>query len=384
MDKTILDALKKNNDNALHLLERFVQIESYSHDKEGVDRLGKDIIDVFSDAFPVKTERIMEVEQGDHLRIQLGHGGKKILLLSHLDTVYPKGTLKQMPFWINEGKAMGPGVLDIKQSYVMVYHLFQLLLQHNSHDLNKVKIVWLLTSDEEIGSPTGQHVVLAEAQQSEAVLVLEPATNDGKLKSARKGGGNFSLEVLGISAHAGLNPQDGANAIEELAYQITQIVKLADHSRGTTINTGEIRGGDLFNVVPAYASTKIDVRILEPDEGIRVERAFKNLQVKNQRTQLKIHGSVYRPPLLKTEQTFKLLSLAQKVADDLELKIEDTLVGGGSDGNYAAQTGIPVLDGLGAYGGFAHAPEEYVWVDSIAERSTLVYGILRELLKNSA
>ncbi|WP_394138256.1 M20 family metallopeptidase [Cytobacillus oceanisediminis] len=377
---SILDVwkyLKDKEKESIRLLKEFVELESFSLDKRGVDELGAHLIDVFSE-FPVKAESLKEEQFGNHLRFQLGDGEKQILLLSHLDTVYPKGTIENMPFQVDGNKAKGPGVIDIKASYVMVYHLFELLQNINLKDY---RIVWLLTSDEEVGSPTGKHAVIREAARSEAVLVLEPATDSGALKTARKGGGKYTIEVKGVSAHAGLNPQDGANAIEELAFQITNIVNFADHSKGTTINTGEIKGGNLFNVVADYACAEIDIRVAEASEVQRIQHAFNRLKVRNPRTKLNVSGSVYRPPLTKTDLADRLLQLVQSIGRHLDVSLQEAMVGGGSDGNYAAETGTPVLDGLGGYGGSAHSPEEFLWIESLAERTAILYGLIYELIQ---
>ncbi|WP_102264449.1 M20 family metallopeptidase [Mesobacillus jeotgali] len=373
----LLKRLKEKQKESLSLLQEFVEIESFSHNKIGIDELGAHLIKIFS-KYPITAQSLKEEHYGNHLRIQLGTGEKQILLLSHLDTVYPKGTIKKMPFQIEGNKVKGPGVIDIKASYVMVYHLFELMQDINLKDY---QIVWLLTSDEEIGSPAGRDVVKKEAEKSRVVLVLEPATDAGAVKTSRKGGGKYTIEVQGISAHAGLNPQDGANAIEELAFQITNIVTLADHSKGTTINTGEIKGGNLFNVVPEFARAEIDVRVSESSEVRRIQQAFGQLKSRNSRTKLNVSGSVYRPPLIKTEITDQLLQIVQRKAEILGFSIDEAMVGGGSDGNYAAETGVPVLDGLGAYGGGAHSPEEFLWIDSLAERTALLYCLIVELLK---
>jgi glutamate carboxypeptidase len=377
--KNIVEALRAISDESINLLKTFVEIESFSYDKAGIDRLSEKLTEVFG-TFPVEIERYKESEYGDHISFQLGNGDKQLLLISHLDTVYPKGTIDRMPFKVQEEKVLGPGVIDIKASYVMVYHLFSLLREV---DLHNYKIKWLLTSDEEIGSPSGRVVVREEAAKSEVVLVLEPATDLGELKTARKGGGKFTIDVSGVSAHAGLNPQDGANAIEELAHQITKIASFADHSKGTTVNTGEIKGGNLFNVVPDFASAEIDVRVAEENEVIRIEKAFSNLSPLNKKTNLNVSGSIYRPPLIKTEQTIELFTVAARVSRHININLKEAMVGGGSDGNFAAQMNVPVLDGLGAYGGGAHSPNEFLRIDSIAERTAIVFGLIQELLKTN-
>ncbi|ALC91589.1 hypothetical protein AM500_18720 [Bacillus sp. FJAT-18017] len=368
--------------SSISLLKCFVEIESFSYDKEGVDRLSSEIQKTFG-VFPVQMEVIQEEKYGNHLKVSWGEGNQQITVLSHLDTVYPRGTLVKMPFQVDETKVYGPGVYDMKASYVMMYHVFTLLKEKGDFPPG-VKIVWLLTSDEEIGSPNGKQYVIEEAKKSLAVLVLEPPTEDGSLKTARKGGGRFTVAVKGISAHAGVNPGDGANAIEELCRQIVYISGLADPVQGTTINTGEIKGGTLFNVVPEYGAAEIDVRVGNREEAVRIEEALRNLSPVNPRTQLKVTGGIYRPPMERGEETEKLFYLAKKLGEQLGINLTEASTGGGSDGNFAASTGVPVLDGLGVFGGFAHSPDEFLRKISIAERTALLYGILLSLVKNES
>lgn len=368
--------LVEREQDSITLLKKFVEMESFSHDKKGIDNLCSEIIKTFQ-VFPVEIEDIKEKTFGNHLKITMGKGQRQITFLSHLDTVYPQGTIEKMPFKVDGDKVYGPGVYDMKASYVMMYHLFDLLKEVEFH--TDVKFVWLLTSDEEIGSPSGRYHVYNEAERSEAVLVLEPAADGGALKTARKGGGKYRVEVKGKSAHAGINPEDGANAIEELARQIIHISGLAQPSLGTTINPGEITGGSLFNVVPDHASAEVDVRILTQSEAERIESGFKNLTVINPKTSLKVEGSIYRPPMVRTNETEILFHLAKNIAEEIGIDLTEVTTGGGSDGNFAASRGTAVLDGLGVVGGFAHSPNEFLWKDTIAERTSLVYGIVVSL-----
>lgn len=380
MLKRVKQEILDQESSSISLLKKFVEIESFSHDKEGIDKLCSEIKKTF-EIFPVVMEIIEEEEYGNHIKVIWGEGEYQITLLSHLDTVYPKGALKEIPFKVEGEKVYGPGVYDMKVSYVMMYHVFTLLKEKGNIPPG-VKIVWLLTSDEEIGSPRGKYLVQEEAAKSSAVLVLEPTADDGSIKTARKGGGRFTVKVKGISAHAGVNPEHGANAIEELCRQIINISNLANPLLGTTISTGEIKGGTLFNVVPEYASAEIDVRVKTREEGVRIEEAFRNLAPFNSKTRLKVTGSIYRPPMERKEDTRKLFSLAKKQGEQLGLSLTEVMSGGGSDGNFAASVGAPVLDGLGVVGGFAHSPDEFLWKDSIADRTSLLYGILLSLAEN--
>ncbi|TCN21102.1 M20 family metallopeptidase [Mesobacillus foraminis] len=375
----VLKQLLEKEQDSLTLMKKFVETESFSHDKDGINKLVGILKKAF-EVFPVEIQEVVEQEVGNHLKIEWGQGPRQITILSHLDTVYPRGTLESMPFRFEEGKVYGPGVYDMKASYVMMYHLFN-LLEEGSLPVD-LKILWLLTSDEEVGSPHGKIHAMEEAARSEAVLVLEPSGHGGALKTARKGGGKFTVEVQGIAAHAGVNPEDGANAIEELCRQLIEITGFAAPSIGTTINIGEIKGGTLFNVVPELASAEVDVRVLEHEEGERVEQAFKNLSSFNTKTRLTVKGSMYRPPMPRSEETERLFHIASQVGKQLGLSLTEVTTGGGSDGNFAASAGAPVLDGLGVVGGYAHSPDEYLWLDSLAERTALLYGIILSLAQN--
>jgi glutamate carboxypeptidase len=371
--REIKNLLVEREQDSITLLKKFVEMESFSHDKVGIDKLCSEIIKTFQ-VFPLEITVLKEKKFGNHLKITMGKGQRQITILSHLDTVYPKGTLDKMPFKVDGDKVYGPGVYDMKASFVMMYHLFDLLKEEELH--TDVKLVWLLTSDEEIGSPTGRYLVYEESERSEAVLVLEPSADGGALKTARKGGGKYRIEVNGISAHSGINPEDGANAIEELARQIIHILGIAQPSLGTTINPGEITGGTLFNVVPDHASAEVDVRILTNSEAERIESGFRNLAVYNPKTHLKVEGSIYRPPMVRTNKTEVLFNLAKNIAEEIGVTLTQVTTGGGSDGNFAASRGTAVLDGLGVVGGFAHSPNEFLWKDSIVERTCLLYGIV--------
>jgi glutamate carboxypeptidase len=240
--------------------------------------------------------------------------------------------------------------------------------------------VWvLLTSDEEIGSPTSRGLIEQLATESAYVLVLEPALANGGLKTSRKGVGRFRLEVEGKAAHAGVAPQDGRSAIVELAHQILKLQTLQDLAAGTTINVGVIEGGTTPNVVPARASAEIDVRVASQAEESRIIAALRALEPGMEGTRLNITGSFNRPPMERTAAIAALFHQAREIGRGLGLELSEGSTGGGSDGNFTAALGVPTLDGLGARGGGAHADDEHVILASLPERAELLYGLLRFL-----
>jgi glutamate carboxypeptidase len=239
------------------------------------------------------------------------------------------------------------------------------------------KVVFLFTSDEEIGSAAGRRVLEREAQRSRAVLVLEPSAGaKGALKTARKGVGEFELIVEGRAAHAGLEPEKGVNAIEELARQIIRLKKLERPRQGLTLNVDVIEGGTRTNVVADRARALVDVRITRKTDGPRIERAMRKLKPVDKRAKLIVRGGINRPPLERTAQVAQLFRQARSLGRELGLRLKETAVGGGSDGNFTGALGVPTLDGLGTVGGGAHSPGEFIVVDNMPERAALVAGLL--------
>ena len=368
----------------IRMLRRFVEAESPSTDPSEVDRFGK----IVAEASSSFSREILEVRSsrkfrtGNHLRIVVrtpgtGRSGQ-VLLLGHLDTVWPLGSLKKMPFRISGGQAYGPGIFDMKAGIVQ-----GLFAVRNLLDLGiplKKKVVFLLTSDEEINSPSSQSLVEAEARKSDSVLVLEPSLGpQGSLKTARKGIGEFKLKVEGRAAHSGLDPNQGASAILEMAKQLLTIQSLENKYSGITINTGLISGGGRTNVIPAQAEATIEVRIVRQEYQERVEKKLHSLKPVNRRTKLTVSGGFIRPPFEKNSQTTELFRRARKLAKSLGFSLSQASVGGGSDGNFTAAVGIPTLDGLGAVGDGAHASNENVVVDDMPRRAALLAHLLANL-----
>jgi glutamate carboxypeptidase len=298
----------------------------------------------------------------------------KILVLGHLDTVYDAGTLAKMPFRIARGRACGPGVFDMKGGMVIALFAVDALTAAGLMPEKRVMFLW--TSDEEIGSGTSRAVIEREARRSDAVLVLEPAHGpEGRVKTGRKGVGEMEIAVTGRAAHAGLNPQDGINAIEEIALQIARISRWDQPSRGITINAGLIEGGTRTNVIPEKARVIVDVRASHISDMRALENKFQALRPILRGAKLEIRGGFTRPPM-ERKTSAALYAIAQKLAKEMGIALGEACVGGGSDGNFTAALGIPTLDGLGAVGESAHSPEENILVRALPERCALVAGLL--------
>ena len=306
----------------------------------------------------------------------LGGGSPRVLLLGHVDTVWPAGTLARWPFDVADGRATGPGVFDMKAGLVQGVEALAGL-----DDLEGIAL--LATTDEEVGSPTSRELVEQTAAGCDAVLVLEPSAG-GALKTGRKGVSNYELLAHGRAAHAGLEPEKGVNAAVELAHQVLALADVARPDAGTTVTPTVLSAGTTTNTVPAMARVAIDVRALSADEQQRVDDALRSLGPRLLGCRLELLGGVNRPPL-DPRSSAALFDRAQRVAASLGLPpLRGVHVGGASDGNFTAGLGIPTLDGLGAVGDGAHAEGEHVLVTSMAERAALVRGLLADLLRPSA
>jgi glutamate carboxypeptidase len=373
----IVEFLKKQETKMIELLKEIVELESPSLDKEMTDHVGNWLVEQFKSLTGGKIDIIPNEQYGNHLRGEWGEGKDQLLLLAHFDTVWPKGTLKQKPFRIENGQAYGPGVFDMKGG--IIQGLFALhSLQQLGKKLNK-KVVFLFTSDEEIGSPTSRSLIEQEAAKSERVFVLEPAMSvEGALKTARKGVGMFHLKVTGVPAHSGVDPEKGVSAIGEIAEHIKYLHSLTDLSIGTTVNVGTIQGGTTSNVVAAKAVAEVDLRVKTQDEFDRIIPLIKQIRPYNNKAKVEITGGINRPPLERNEGVISMFQKAQMVAKEhLGLDLTEKETGGGSDGNFTGPI-APTLDGLGPVGDGAHAEHEHLIVKELPVRSALVAILLME------
>ena len=359
------------------LLGQFVRAESPSFDKAAVDRFGRMVAAEWKRR-GARVTLVRQRERGDHVRAEWNPPGNRargqILVLGHLDTVYGLGTLAGMPFRLTRGRAYGPGAFDMKGGLVIA--LFAVDALAATGRLPQKRIVFLWTSDEEIGSGTSRAVIEREARRSDAVLVLEPAAGlDGRVKTGRKGVGEIEIVATGRAAHAGLNPEDGINAIEEIALQIARISRWNQPRRGITVNAGVIEGGTRTNVIPENARVLVDVRAVRAGDMRALERKFRALRPILRGAKLQIRGGFNRPPM-ERKSSAALYAKARALAKEMGVTLGEAYVGGGSDGNFTAALGVPTLDGLGAVGEGAHSPNENIVIRALPERAALFAGLL--------
>lgn len=317
---------------------------------------------------------------GTHLRARFDFGHSltmpRLLVIGHLDTVWPVGTLERMPFRITpEGAAHGPGIFDMKSGIVVAIECLNAIQTFALQ--TKRPITLLLTCDEEIGSKTSRPLVEEEARNAAAALVLEPPITGGVVKTGRKGIGVFTIKTIGRAAHAGLDPRKGVNAIVELSHQVVRLAAMNDHERGVTVSVGLMNGGSALNVVPAEATAKADVRFWTPEDGERIVRDIRGLQPVLAEAQLEITGGVNRPPMPRSERNIALYEHARALAAEIGFDLKDAVVGGGSDGNFTAAMGVPTLDGLGVDGAGAHADHEHIIISDIPRRAALLTRLMQ-------
>jgi glutamate carboxypeptidase len=373
----ILRQVKSYQAETLELIGRFVECESPSDDRAAVDRFVDLVCDTLAPVARLKT--VPGGRFGRHLLAELKLPGRKksgqILALGHSDTVWPVGTLRSMPLRNYRGRVYGPGVLDMKAGIAFFIFaaraLRELDLPVPSH------VLLQLNSDEEVGSVSSRALTEENARRSHAVLVLEPGTGlEGKLKTARKGVGAFTVTVRGKASHAGVDFQAGASAVLELARQINTIAGFTKIERGITVNAGVIAGGTRSNVVAAEARAEVDIRVSRLRDAAVLERKFRALKPFDRRCTIAVSGGLNRPPLERSPAVQRLFHNARKLALELGIELEESSTGGGSDGNFTAALGIPTLDGLGAVGEGAHAAHESILINRIADRTALLAKLL--------
>lgn len=376
MPHPLLDYCRTHEDWLLGFIEALVRVESPSDDKAAVDRCG-DLVSRELAAIGAHVTRLRASSAGDHVRAELGTGSRQVLLLGHLDTVWPIGQLGRMPVRREGDRLHGPGVFDMKAGVALAV----LAARAAVHVLpsGAMRVVMLWTTDEEIGSWTSRAAIETEALRSRAALVFEPSLPGGALKTRRKGCGQYELVVRGRAAHAGVDPERGVSAIGELARQIGAIEALQDLERGVSVNVGLVSGGTRPNVVAEEARAIIDVRAPSKADADRVDAALRGLTPRASGATLSIEGGFERPPMERTAETARLVALAREAAADIDLPLEEGGTGGGSDGNFCAALGVPTLDGLGAEGDGAHALHEHVLLRSLVPRAALAAGLLTRL-----
>ena len=377
LPKEFLRLLKPCLPDMLATLRRFVIAESPSLEKAAADRCCGLIAEEWRKR-GARVERITQKHRGDHLRITYSQNKSRpagqLLVLGHYDTVYSTGTLRKMPFRVSAGKAYGPGTFDMKAGIVQALFALQALQQNNV--IRRKRVVFLWTSDEEIGSESSRKLLESEARRSDAVFVLEPSFGPrGLLKTARKGVGEAELIVHGRASHAGLAPEEGINAIHELAQQLARIEKWNDFRRGVTINAGTVEGGTRTNVIPECARAVLDLRALHASDMRRLERRLRSLRPVHRGARIEVTGGFNRAPL-ERKMSATLFARAKSLAAQMGLRLGECTAGGGSDGNFTAALGIPTLDGLGAVGDGAHSSHEHVLINTMPARAALLASLL--------
>jgi glutamate carboxypeptidase len=373
--------LRQRQAQIVRLLGRFVRCESPSHDKPSVDRMAQIVAREWRRR-GAKVTILPQKARGDHVRseVWLGRGRPtgQILVLGHLDTVYPLGTLAKTPFRVSAGRAWGPGTFDMKAGLVSALAAVDALKSLSLRPPKRLVFLW--NSDEEIDSESSRYLIEREARRSNAVLVLEPALGPGgDLKTARKGVGTAEIIVTGRSAHAGLNPEAGVNAVHELALQTVRLMRMNDPRRGVTVQVTVVAGGTVSNVVPDAARAKIDLRVTRRADAPLLERTLHSLRPILPGARIEMRGGINRPPLERAAGVVELFRRAQSLMHEIGVPLGESFAGGGSDGNFTAALGIPTLDGLGAVGDGAHSPREHVVIGSLPDRATLLAGLLQTL-----
>jgi len=375
--QSLLDYCLANHDWLLELIEALVAIESPSDDPAAVNRCGAELASRL-EAMGGRITRVPSATAGEHLRASFGSGSRQILMLGHFDTVWPVGQLARMPLKREGGKLFGPGVFDMKAGIGLAMLAARAVIDRGIPDGCQIAMLW--TTDEEIGSNTSRALIEAEATKSEAVLVFEPSLPGGGLKTSRKGVGQFELIARGVSAHAGLDPGKGVNAIRELAHQIIAIDAIQDPAHGVTLTAGIVAGGTRANVVPDEARATIDARANTRADADRVQRTMRALKPIVPGASVEVTGGFARPPLERTAAVERLFNEAKKVAAGIGIELKEGSAGGGSDGNFTAALGIPTLDGFGAIGDGAHAIHEHVEIDALVPRAATIAGVLETLV----
>jgi glutamate carboxypeptidase len=377
---SILSEARSRQKEIVALIREMVECESPSDDPAAVNRF----VDLLADVAPscATTKTFSGGRFGRHVVCEFNLPGKKkqgqVLALGHSDTVWPLGTLASMPFREKEGRLWGPGVLDMKAGIAFFLYAMRIL-----RDLDVPvpgKVLLQINSDEEVGSDSSRALTEKNAKRSRAVLVLEPGTGlEGQLKTARKGVGGYTITVRGKASHSGLDFTGGASAVLELARQIQRIAAFTNLQRGITVNPGIVSGGTRVNVVAAEARAEVDLRVLRLKDAAALDRRFHGLRPLDKRCAIEVAGGLNRPPLERSPAIVQLFRKARKLAREMDVELEESLSGGGSDGNFTGALGVPTLDGLGAVGEGAHALHESILVNRIADRTALLAKLIAEL-----
>jgi glutamate carboxypeptidase len=354
-------------------LRQLVLLESPSDDPGRVSELARWVVERLRRA-GARARTLAAPPAGDAVFADVGRAPAAALLVGHLDTVWPAGSLAEAPFEMREGRALGPGVFDMKGGIAVAIHLFEEL----SVLTGGPGAALCLTPDEEVGTGASRRLLLEEAARHRYALILEPSL-EGAAKIARKGTGTFQVSFKGLAAHAGLEPEKGASALAELARFVISLGGLGDLAAGTTVTPTVARAGTRTNVVPEEAEVSVDVRAWTGAEADRVSDAITSYVPEDSRITIEVEGGMDRPPMEPTEKSLALYEKARAVASRLGFELGAARVGGGSDGNLTASAGVPTLDGLGPKGAGAHARNEFLDLGDLPRRAALLASLLSEL-----
>lgn len=373
----VVEEVARRSPEILDHVREIVQRESPTSDKSAVDRL-VDYLEGEMSTRGMRVQRLAQDNYGDFLIGQLGSGdAKPLLVMTHIDTVWPVGTLERLPWRVEDGRAYGPGIYDMKVSVGMMLTALAVIRTLN---LSHRPITWFVNTEEEVGSPESRSVLEALARDSEIVLCLEPPVAPyGALKTERKGVGMFTMEIDGRASHAGADHAAGSSALEELARQIQWLHSLTDYERGTTVNVGVAFGGTKRNVVAAQAEALIDLRVTSMAEAERVEPLILGASPTIVGTRITVTGGLNRPPMERTSTIIAAFERAQAIGNTIGQELEEGSTGGGSDGNFTAALGVPTLDGLGCVGEGAHADHEHIVLAALGPRTALITMLLTQL-----
>ena len=379
MTEPLIDWLNAQQENMLSLLADLVNIDSNSFDKVGVDKVA-DRLQAFFDDHAIPYETIQLTEHGDTLRavVSGGDGNRPILLCGHRDTVFATGEVKKRPFSTRDGKAFGPGVADMKPGLVINAFILAAFHKFGGHPN---PLVGLFTGDEEVGSPSSKDVIIAEAEKARLAFNSEPSRPSGNIVTKRKGGIFCHCAITGVAAHSGGFFTDGCSAIEELAHKIQALHALTDLDRGTTINVGLVSGGQSVNTIAAEASCAIDVRYQQTadrdDIMAKVRAICEKVSVEGTSSSFSIRGEFQ--PLNPSAQSDELFALYQESAAQDDVIIEGEHSGGCADSGFIAAVGTPVICGVGPVGGNYHRPDEWMQIDSLAQRARFIGNTILKL-----
>jgi glutamate carboxypeptidase len=376
-----LTASEAESSTLIDFIRTLAAAESPSLDRAALDACASVLIARLTSAGAKVERRPGDASSADHVVARWPGNGRSVLLLTHFDTVYPRGQLTRQPLEIKDGRLFGPGVYDMKAGLAMAVTAAALVASRTESSA-RPSVTLLATSDEEVGSGSSRSVIEAMSREHDAVLVFEPATASGGVKTARKGVGEFEVVATGIASHAGVAPEQGASAIHELAAQIARIQSFADPARGLTINVGVIEGGSRSNVVAESARALVDVRITRLEDAAQIEEQLRALAPVNPRVTLRVTGGINRPPMERSAGVAGLYERARALARRIGWDLTEGSTGGGSDGNFSAALGVPTLDGLGATGDGAHARHEHIIIKDLPIRTALAAALIESLGDN--